>query len=81
MTDRDRFIELVRPDGFDAIETQADQAKPNPCGAKVFWDDPSELNHIHAVIMCLIEQAQACDGDYDGWETSIVTDDQSLTAN
>lgn len=74
--DRDRFIELVRPDGFDAVETETDETKPSPYGAQVFRDDPSELNHIHGVIMWLIEQADACQGNYDGWETFIVNDDQ-----
>ncbi len=60
---RDAFIAAVRPHGFDA-EIEAEQVR-------VWRTDPIELDHIHDVVMLVLDAAEAAGGDYDGWETSI----------
>ena len=45
-----------------------------PFGAQVYRTDAVELDHIHEVVMELVELAQAQGGDYDGWECGVVRD-------
>ena len=61
---RDEFLARARALGFTA-DAEGDN------GAKATRIDPIELDHIHDVVMQLVDAAQACGGAYDGWETSI----------
>ncbi|HSN25876.1 MAG TPA: DUF695 domain-containing protein [Kofleriaceae bacterium] len=63
---RDAFVERARALGFTA---QAEDDERD--GARATRTDPIELDHIHDVVMLLVDAAEACGGEYDGWETSI----------
>jgi len=60
---RAAFVAAVRKAGFETeIEDDAVHA----------WrTDPIELDHIHDVVMLLVDAAGEAGGEYDGWETSI----------
>lgn len=66
---RDAFVERVRALGF-AAEAEGDDGGSKH-GARATRTDPIELDHIHDVVMLLVDAAEACGGEYDGWETSI----------
>lgn len=70
--DRDRFVERAAAEGFALEGAPRNDEGDLPFGAQLYRDDPVELEHIHAVVMILVELAEAHDGDYDGWETAIV---------
>jgi len=68
---RDAFVAAASTDGFVRDELADDARYPDATfGARVFRDDPVELEHIHEVVMRLHELAGE-DGTYDGWETSV----------
>lgn len=60
---RAAFVAAVRPHGFE-VASDGDEVQ-------VWRVDPIELDHIHDVVMLLVDAAQAAGGQYDGWETSI----------
>ena len=68
--DRDAFVTAVTANGFALAEASHDKSE-RPFGAWVHRVDPIELDHIHDVVMTLVDAALAHDGVYDGWETSI----------
>lgn len=71
---RDRFVAAVQEAGFE-LERAAQVATDDlPFGAQIHRADPVELEHIHDVVMDLIDFAAAEGGSYDGWETSIERD-------
>ena len=73
---RDRFVEAATTQGF-ALEgsTTKDEADDLPYGAQVHHESSVEHEEIHARVMELCELAEAAEGDYDGWETMVVTAD------
>lgn len=70
--DRDRFVEQAAAEGFSLESAHKNDESALPFAAQMFKEDAVELEHIHAVVMSLVELAEAHDGDYDGWETFIV---------
>jgi hypothetical protein len=70
--DRDAFVAEVSSHGFALEEaTHEDDYAERPFSAWVHRTDPIELDHIHDVVMILVDAARAHAGVYDGWETSI----------
>lgn len=68
---RDAFVERAAREGFVLETASHEEASERPFGAHVFRVDPVELDHIHEVVMTLVDAAVAHGGSYDGWETSI----------
>lgn len=64
---REAFFERARALGFTAEAEESEHGH----GARATRTDPIELDHIHDVVMSLVDAAKACGGEYDGWETSI----------
>lgn len=69
---RNTFITAVALQGFDVEERLEDAGGDRPYGARVHRVDAVELEHIHEVVMMLHELAAEHEGEYDGWETSVV---------
>lgn len=71
-TDRDAFVAAATAAGF-ALEEASHEADAGeqPYGAWVHRTDPIELDHIHDVVMTLVDAARAHRGRYDGWESGI----------
>lgn len=68
---RDAFAAAAEAQGFAWRPTQVDaEAAP---GAHLTRDDPVHLAHIHGVSSTLVRLAEAHGGEYDGWETPIVS--------
>ncbi len=68
---RDRFVAVTVEAGFELERAAQVDTDDLPYGAQIYRADPVELEHIHDVVMDLIEFAAAEGGDYDGWETSV----------
>ncbi len=69
---RDAFITTATQRGFTVAATSEDDGD-RPFGVQVSRIDPIELDHIHDVVMILVDAAVQHGGEYDGWETSIET--------
>ena len=70
--DRDAFVAAVTTNGFALEEASHEEdAGEQPFGAWVHRVDPIELDHIHDVVMTLVDAAIANRGRYDGWESGI----------
>lgn len=68
---RDAFVEAIAREGFTVATATHLPDAPLPFAAQVFRTDPIVLDHIHDVAMTVMDAAEAEDGSYDGWETSI----------
>lgn len=71
---RDRFVRAAQDVGFALQRAAEIESDTRPFGAQLYRSDPVELEHIHDVVMELVELAAQDDGDYDGWETSVETE-------
>lgn len=69
---RDDFAAAAASERFTVEELSEHPDAPElRFGAQLHRVDRIELEHIHAVVMRLVELAGAHGGDYDGWETSV----------
>ena len=66
---RDAFLEAARQAGFASDGATA--ASEGRAGATVYRTDPIELDHIHDVVMTLVDAATLHGGTYDGWTAAI----------
>ncbi len=64
---RESFLAAAREKGFRAEVGVTHESGENPFSAQLIRSDPVTLEHIHDVVMELIELAEEYDGDYDGW--------------
>jgi hypothetical protein len=64
---RDAFVAALEPHGFIADHAETD----GRFEAQVHRIDPIELDHIHDVVMLVVDAALENGGTYDGWETGI----------
>jgi regulator of RNase E activity RraB len=65
---RDEFVAAARERGFAAEEGESEDGVHS---AELVRLDPVTLEHIHRVVMELVELAEAHGGDYDGWGAPI----------
>jgi hypothetical protein len=68
---RDAYVGAARTAGFDLEDASHSEETTQPFGAQLFRTDPVELEHIHSVVMTLVDLAEEHGGEYDGWETSV----------
>ena len=70
---REAFVAAATAAAFtpDGTETLADADLPHR--VRVHRVDPIELDHIHEVVMILVDAATPLGGRYDRWEAGIVT--------
>lgn len=64
---RDAFVRDAAKQGFELVG----KLKSKRPGAQISRVDIVELDHLHDVVMTLIELAEQHGGEYDGWETSV----------
>jgi len=75
---RDAFEGEARSKGFD-VEQKSDtnvlgDASALQFGVQIYRVDSVALEDIHGVVMELSELASTFEGEYDGWETQVVTE-------
>lgn len=68
---RDAFVEAAAHAGFALARTSDAAGGDRPFGAEVQRTDAVELDHIHDVVMTLVDAAAAHGGHYERWTTSI----------
>lgn len=68
---RDRFVEAAQQAGFALQRAATVEHAELPFGAQVYRNDSVELEHIHDVVMELVEIADRDGGAYQGWETFV----------
>jgi phytoene dehydrogenase-like protein len=68
-TARDAFVEAAAHEGFthEPKPTLRESSVERRFNAQVFRDDRIELDHIHDVVMTLVDAAATHGGVYDGW--------------
>jgi regulator of RNase E activity RraB len=69
---RDAFLRAVTQDGYELESAYEDETSDRRFCAQIYRIDVVDLEEIHDVVMSLIAHAQEHDGEYDGWETSVV---------
>jgi Family of unknown function (DUF695)/Regulator of ribonuclease activity B len=77
---RDSFAAAARADGFETVATghhEGPDGDPRPYRLRLSRVDNVALGHIHEVVMGLYNRAAACNGEYDGWETSVQKSDDA----
>ena len=68
---RDAFVEAVARDGFTLERATERTDGERTFVAQVSRQDPIELDHIHDVVMLLVDAATKCGGEYERWTSSI----------
>ncbi|MDQ3367191.1 MAG: DUF695 domain-containing protein [Myxococcota bacterium] len=68
---RDAFVAAVTSAGFTLVSAAEDATRERPFGAHVYRADGIELDHIHDVVMTLVDAAALQGGAYEGWTASI----------
>ena len=68
---RDKFLSAAQAQGFTAEAGVTQDSGDKPFSAHLVRNDAVELDHIHGVVMSVIELAEEHDGDYDGWGAPI----------
>lgn len=72
--DRDAAVSACKAEGF-SVETRSDDNDGHlSFGLQIYREDPSRLEHIYSVTSMLNDMAASHNGEYDGWETFIVRD-------
>jgi hypothetical protein len=70
---RDRFVHAATQAGFQLQRAAEVQGKQLAFGAQLYRVDAVELDHIHDVVMELVELAAHEGGSYEGWESLVET--------
>ena len=68
---RAAFLDAIARHGFTLQRLLDAPASDRPFGVSVSRTDPIELDHIHDVVMQVVDAATPHGGHYDRWETSI----------
>jgi len=68
---RDAFLAAAKARGFSGKAGPTKDDAELPYTAALVRSDPVELEHIHEVVMDLIDLAEEHGGDYDGWGAPI----------
>jgi hypothetical protein len=70
---RDAFMNAARERGFSAEAGDTRDQDENPHTVQLVRSDPVTLQHIHDVVMDVVELAAAHGGEYDGWGAPIAS--------
>lgn len=73
---RDAFLAAAQKIGFRG-EGGEEENSELPYSAHLVREDPVELDHIHDVVMELVELADEHGGEYDGWGAPVATREPS----
>lgn len=71
-TDRENFLNRIKDEGFQIINKDftADSSE-FPYSLHIARVDNVDLDSVNKYVLNLWELAEECNGDYDGWETSV----------
>lgn len=70
--DRERFLTKIKDEGFKIINQDFDsESSDRPYSLHIARVDKVDIDSVNDYILNLWELAEACNGDYDGWETSV----------
>lgn len=73
--DKEIFLQKIINDGFNVGDDDYNiQYGASPHRLRIFRIDKVDFEHIDDYTLYLWELAQICNGDYDGWETSVEKD-------
>jgi len=71
-TDRETFLKKISNDGFSVVDQYCDEELGDmPYFLQIKRVDKVDQNSVDDYVIYLWKLAAECDGDYDGWETSI----------
>jgi hypothetical protein len=71
--DRESFIELIKEKNFKIQkQTEVPFREKTMYGLEFYRVDTPHYYHIDTLTMEIIEMSQHCNGQYDGWESSLV---------
>ena len=73
-SDRTEFLELIKNDGFTIIYNGSDKTYEYPYSLQIKRIDKVDQNSVDEYVTYLWKAANDCNGDYDGWETSVEKD-------
>lgn len=73
-SDRTEFLELIKNDGFTIIYNGYDKTYEYPYSLQIKRIDKVDQNSVDEYVIYLWKAANDCNGDYDGWETSVEKD-------
>lgn len=72
-TAREMFLKRIQHDNFRVIgEGYTEHANRPPYSLVLVREDKVEAQAIDTVVLYLIQQAEICQGEYDGWGTGVV---------
>jgi regulator of RNase E activity RraB len=69
--DRDRFYFTASQQGYRLVDKRDDSDGERPFALQVERLNAVDPTTIHNAVLELFDLAQECNGDYDGWETSV----------
>lgn len=73
--DRETFLSKISKDGFSIVDKDFDKTLGElPYRLHIKRVDKVDQNSVDEYVIYLWKQANECNGDYDGWETSIEKD-------
>lgn len=72
--DRNCFTTYLAGKGFKIESTEKVNKKEKPYSLQISRNDKVNIGNIHPITRELRKHAKLCNGDYDGWETLVVTD-------
>ena len=73
--DRDKFISKIKKDDFDIVEQKFDESeKKFPFILHIKRVDKVDLESVNEYVIYLWKIAVECNGEYDGWRTTIEAD-------
>lgn len=73
---RSAFQKVAEAAGFQSPKPLQPASEDGSFFVEVTREDPVELQHIHGVVMELVEHAEPLAGTYDGWATPLMKDPQ-----
>lgn len=70
--DRESFLSKIKGEGFEIINQDFDsESSDRPYSLHIARVDKVDIDSVNDYILNLWELAEECNGDYDGWETSV----------
>lgn len=72
INDRERFLSKIKDDGFQIINQDFDKKSSDfPYSLQIARVDKVDIDSVNDYTLNLWELAEECNGNYDGWETSV----------
>lgn len=71
---REYFLESIKDDGFKVLEKDITNSGELPFSLQISRVDKIDYESVDEYVLYLWQKAQEFNGDYDGWETSVVKD-------